>query len=413
MENVKLPPRRDGKIDWRVRRDKKERKAKFSIRTIIVASIALFIGFIIFRMATMETNVNLVTTYKLPKGVSFENVGSVLSNSQWAVAIDGKIVTAGPETKVQPTASTTKMILSLAIMEQKPFDLDSAGETIKITKEMYDKYTWYVSHNGSNTKVAVGEEISEKDALISVMLASSNNMADSLAIWAFGSIEEYQKYATEMLFKLGVSSTKLGTKDASGYDESTTSTPEDLAIIGYHVLKNPVLREIVNKKSATVPVAGEIVNTNKLLGQNGIIGVKTGYIGDPSGYCIISGYLENEHIITVSMLGSKTRERSFNGNLAVVEDMQEVLKPVKLISEGDEVGYYETWWTGKVPVKTVSDFSEVNYEGMMDPEAEILVNALKIKFNDIEYRLELNVPDFERQPNLAQRFLHVFGWKAE
>jgi hypothetical protein len=31
------------------------------------------------------------------------------------------------------------------------------------------------------------------------MLKSSNNMADSLAIWAFGSISEYQKYATEMI----------------------------------------------------------------------------------------------------------------------------------------------------------------------------------------------------------------------
>ena len=387
-------------------------KKTFSIKTVIIAIVILVLGFIIFRMATMEANVNLVTTWNVPEGVSLESVGDVLSNNQWAVAIDGKVATGGENTKVQATASTTKMILALAIMEKKPFELREEGETISITNEMYQKYLWYVANNGSNTKVSVGEEISERDALISVMLASSNNMADSLAIWAFGSIAEYQEYATEMLSRLGVSKTTLGTKDASGYDESTTSTPEDLAVIGYYVLKNPVLAEIVGLKTASVPVAGEISNTNKLLGQNGIIGVKTGYIGDPSGYCIISGYLEGEHIITVSMLGSATRDRSFNGNLAVVEDMQEILIPVKLVSNREEVGYYESWWTGKIPVTSTSDFSEINYIGATS-SSEIQVNALSIRINENEYKIELNVPDFSRKPTLLQRFLHIFGWEAE
>ncbi|MBQ2638453.1 D-alanyl-D-alanine carboxypeptidase [Candidatus Saccharibacteria bacterium] len=362
-------------------------------------------------MATMEADVNLVMTYQVPEGVSLESVGNALSNNQWAVAVDGRVVTSGSDTKVQPTASTTKMILALAVMEKKPFEKGSDGETIMITKEMYDKYAWYIANNGSNTKVEVGEEISERDALISVMLASSNNMADSLAIWAFGSIEEYQEYATEMLNRLGVSNTTIGTVDASGYDESTTSTPEDLAVIGYYVMKNPVLAEIVGLKSATVPVAGEISNTNKLLGQLGIVGVKTGYIGEPSGYCIISGYLEGEHIMTVSLLGSATRERSFNGNLAVVEDLQEVLKSVLLISKGEEVGYYRGWWLEKVPITAAEDFSEINYKGASS-SAEILVNALEMKVEGKSYKIELSVPDFSRKPSLLQRFLHVFGWEV-
>jgi len=383
-----------------------------TVLKIILGVLILFLGFVAFRMVTMEVDVNLVTTYQVPEGVSLESVGNTLSNNQWAAAVDGRVVTSGSDTKVQPTASTTKMILALAIMEKKPFEKDSDGETITITQEMYDRYAWYIANNGSNTKVAIGEEIPERDALISVMLASSNNMADSLAIWAFGSILEYQKYATEMLSRLEVSNTTLGTKDASGYDESTTSSPEDLAKIAYYVLKNPVLAEIVGLKTAKVPVAGEISNTNKLLGQSGIVGVKTGYIGEPSGYCIVSGYLEGEHIITVSMLGSASRERSFSGNLAVVEDMQEVLKPVKLVSSGEEVGYYESWWTGKVPVTSTSDFSEINYHSALI-SAEILVNALEIKIDNNTYKVELNVPDFSRKPNLIQRFLHVFGWEAK
>ena len=418
MENVKTSLRRTFRqaAPRHAKRDflhsPSSRSSKSLILKIIAAILILFLGFIAFRMITMEADVQLITIWDSPDGVSLNSVGSALSNNQWAAAVDGRVVASGTDTKVQPTASTTKMILALAVMEKKPFEKGSNGETITITQEMYDRYAWYIANNGSNTKVTIGEEISEKEALVSVMLASSNNMADSLAIWAFGSIEEYQKYATEMLSRLEVSNTTLGTKDASGYDESTTSTPEDLAKIAYYVLKNPVLAEIVGLKTAIVPVAGEIPNTNKLLGQSEIIGVKTGYIGESSGYCIVSGYLEGNHIITVSLLGSTTRERSFSGNLAVVEDMQEVLKPVKLVSSGEEVGYYESWWTGKVPITSTSDFSEINYHSA-SISAEILVNALEIKIDNNTYKIELNVPDFSRKPNLIQRFLHVFGWEAK
>ena len=73
-------------------------------------------------------------------------MGNALSNNQWAVAVDGRVVASGVNTKIQPTASTTKMILALAIMEKKPFEKDSDGETITITQEMYDRYAWYIAN---------------------------------------------------------------------------------------------------------------------------------------------------------------------------------------------------------------------------------------------------------------------------
>ena len=142
---------------------------KSRILKIIAAILILFLGFIAFRMITMEADVQLITIWDTPDGVSLNSVGSALSNNQWAAAVDGRVVASGADTKVQPTASTTKMILALAVMEKKPFEKGSNGETITITQEMYDKYAWYIKNNDSNTKVAVGEEISEKEALVSVM----------------------------------------------------------------------------------------------------------------------------------------------------------------------------------------------------------------------------------------------------
>lgn len=358
----------------------------------------------------MEADISLTTTFVLPDGVSLENVGKNIKNVKWAAAVDGEIVAGNDKDKVQATASTTKMILALAVLEKKPIKNGEKGETITITKEMYDKYSWYLSHNGSNSRVKVNEKISEYDALVSIMLVSSNNMADSLAIWAFGSISEYQKYATEMLKKWGIKDTVIGEKDASGYDEGTVSTASDLAKIGYIAMKNSVLAEIVGKQAADVPVAGKLTNTNKLLGKSGISGIKTGYIGDPSGYCIVSAYKDGEHIITVSLLDANTRDDSFEKNLAIVKDLQGELAEIEMLKRGDEIGYYDAWWVEKVPIKTEEGFSEINYKGL-DKKIEVDDSELKIMLGEKEYIVVLNVPDFSRQPNLLQRFLHVFGWE--
>ena len=376
------------------------------VLTLFVAIIAL-IG---FRMATMGADLSLVTTATLPEGVSLESIGEGVSGVKWAGAIDGDVIVGKDEKKVQPTASTTKMILALMIMEKKPFKHGEIGEDIVITKEMYDKYGWYLMHDGSNSQVKIGEKISEYDALVSTMLVSSNNMADSLAMWAFGSISEYQKYANQTLKDWGFENTTIGSKDASGYDEGTTSTAADLARIGYRVMLNPVLAEIVGLETAEVPVAGKLVNTNKLLGKSRIVGVKTGYIGDPSGYCIVTAYRTEKHIYTVSLLGSETRSDSFDENLAIVKGLQKQLVDISIVKRGDEVGYYDSWWSGRISLKASENFSDVNYAGA-ENSIEIVSDKLSIKIGENEYEIALDVPEFSREPSFIQRFLHVFGWK--
>ena len=361
-------------------------------------------------MLTMEAETSLNLTYAAPAS-DYSGINYTQGFGQWAAQLNGKnVAKSGENLSVQPTASTAKMIMALAVMEKKPFVLGETGETITITDELYNIYADYVAVGGSTTAMGIGEEISEYDALSSALIASSNNMADSLTIWAFGSIEDYQKYATEMLVRLGAKNTKLGTKDASGYDSSTVSTASDLARIGYFVMREPVLAEIVAKEKAEVPVAGEIPNTNKLLGKSSISGVKTGYIGDESGYCIVSGYKKDEHIITVAVLGSATRDGSFDNNLTVVKELQSKLVDQEIFNRGDEVGYYESWWTGKVALKADESFAEMNYKGA-ENLAEISDDVLKMKIGEINYDVALQVPDFSRKPNIFERFLHVFGWK--
>ena len=381
-------------------------------RKILIIGIFLLIfsiGFLSYRMITMDLSVNFDFNTVKPESVSLANVGSSVNDVRWAAAVDGNIVAGRSDEIVQSTASTTKMILALAVLEKKPLAVHEKGEMIKITREMYNKYVFYLNNNGSNTAVYEGEEISEYDALVSLMLASSNNMADALAVWAFGSMENYREYGMEMLGRLGIKNTTLGTRDASGYDAGTTSTAADLARIGYFVMKNEILSEIVALGSAEVPVAGVIKNTNMLLGKSLISGVKTGFIGEESGYCIVSGYKKDGNIVTVAVLDANTRQESFDENLKIVDDIQRQLVPKRIVSRGDLVGVYRSWWN-EYEVRVSEDFDGVYYDGQ-EFTSEFVDGALEIRIGDKKYSVGVEIGEHEAEPSFWQRFLHVFGWE--
>lgn len=362
----------------------------------------------------MPAEIERYYTFEAP-GAVFDGIELNAGFGQWAVALNGTVISSSAEeSSSQPAASTAKMIMALAVMKKKPFNPGETGEKITVTQDMYNLYSRYVAAGGSVTKVAVGEEISEYEALESALIASSNNMADALAIWAFGSLEEYKNYASEMLDNLGMIDTIIG-PDASGFNTATVSTPEDLATIGKAVLSQPVLAEIVGKPSAEVPVAGLIENTNKLLGVNNIIGIKTGYVGNASGYCLVSGYKEGEEIITIAVMGAPSRQASFDATSALVEKAQTAIKARELVKAGEKIGYYETWWSGKTPITARDDVNGIiitpaRTELFDDSDGNMI---LKIRTAGTQYTTPAIAEDFPKEPTLWQKFLHMFGWNAE
>lgn len=393
----------------------KNKKRKFLIGLAYFGGVIIvgFFTWFTISLANQKAELELNQTYTLPKFVSLDGQFESIKNNH-ALAIDGEVASSS-ETIVQPTASTAKMILGLAVMQVKPFEPGENGEVITINQEYYDRYAWYLRNNGSNTAVAINEEISEYDALMAMFLASSNNMADTLAVWAFGSLDNYREYASKMLSEWGINDTTIGT-DASGFDDGTTSTAADLSKIGEKVLRNPVLAEIVETKSYQIPVAGTIINTNKLLGIDGIIGIKTGFIGDVSGYCLITGYLTGEHIITTALLGAPNRDDSFNESQAIVEKSQDLIKEQKFVSAGDVVGYYDSWWTGQIAIRATENVNGLGWAEAKN-ETELTMDGetgnLRIKIGEYTYNIPVAADEYKKEPSFGDRLGHLFGWQNE
>lgn len=380
----------------------------------IAAVLLLAVAFVGIRMATAPADITFVQTVKMTEFPSLEQIVPADLSEKVAVAIDGRVAYQN-SSEAQATASTAKMITAVMVMEKKPFSLGETGETITINQQYYGRYSYYATHNGSNTRVQLGEKISQYDALASALLASSNNMADTLAMWAFGSFEEYKLYAETRLAEWGLKDTKIGI-DASGYSSTTTSTAADLAIIAQKLMEDPVLAEIVGLKTRTVPVAGELKNTNKLLGKNGILGIKTGWIGASSGYCLATAYEINEHLVTIVLLGAPTRDASFERSKSVIDALQAGLKETEIVKKDQEVGYYESWWGGRTPVVATEEmlvftWAEENPTlelAMKDREKNAeATGELTIHTQNASHSIDVTTRDFQAYPTFLDRLQYA------
>jgi D-alanyl-D-alanine carboxypeptidase (penicillin-binding protein 5/6) len=218
----------------------------------------------------------------LPKNIqlAWPSVGQAAVGS----VEDGLLAHSSNNEKPRPTASMAKVITALAIMEKRPFKLGQAGQSYTMTSEDVAIYRAHVANGGSVMPVYEGMELTEYEALQAMLIASANNIADTLVEREFGSIEAYTSYAQDMVRRMGLSQTIIA--DASGYSSETVSAPSELVAIGVTALKNPVIAEIVAQPQAWIPGVGVIKNTNELLGTEGVVGIKTGTT-DEAGKCLL------------------------------------------------------------------------------------------------------------------------------
>jgi D-alanyl-D-alanine carboxypeptidase (penicillin-binding protein 5/6) len=156
------------------------------------------------------------------------------------------------------------------------------GPTITVTEsDVLDTYRRAERHE-SLVPVAVGEQLTERQALLALLLPSANNVAAILARWDAGSQTRFVAEMNSTARALGMSRTRY--TDPSGYDDATVSTAADQVRIVQRAMRNPVFAEVVRTPSAWIPVAGTVRNTDTLLGHGGFVGVKTGS-DDAAGGC--------------------------------------------------------------------------------------------------------------------------------
>lgn len=262
------------------------------------------------------------------------------------------------------TASIAKIITALSVLQKHPLSLGEAGPTLTLTQQDVNLYDMYLQQGGSLVGVADGEQISEYQALQAMLIPSGNNMADTLADWAFGSEQTYLDFANQYVASLGMKNTRVGS--ASGFQGTTLSTARDLVLLGEAAMQNPTLAQIVSQSSATVPIQGVVKNTNSLLGQNGIVGIKTGNNDDDKGAYLFASKQNLTPKLSVTfvgvVMGAASLEQAMNDSLLLISSAVGGFGQQTVIKAGDIVGRYQVpWLKNSVPAVATQNLSVLTW----------------------------------------------------
>jgi D-alanyl-D-alanine carboxypeptidase (penicillin-binding protein 5/6) len=160
------------------------------------------------------------------------------------------------------------------VLRDHPLRVGQDGPTITLTDADVADTDRRRGQEESVVPVAAGERLTELQALQALLLPSANNVAAVLARWHSGSVERFVARMNAAARSLGMTHTRY--TDPSGYDEATVSTAVDQLRLVDRAMRLPVFASVVATPSATLPVAGTVHNTNRLLGHGGFVGVKTG-----------------------------------------------------------------------------------------------------------------------------------------
>lgn len=355
----------------------REAKSNLSFLVVIIIIIGGYILFALTRpMPAITTSAEDITSPSFSGNFNWPSYGESAVGAQGF----GLLATHGEQVS-KPIASIAKTILALAILKEKPLAKGEPGPSIVMTQNDLNLYNEAVKQNGSNVPVELGENLSEYQILQALLIPSGDNIAETLAIWAFGSQENYLTYANKMVTDWGLDQTHLA--DASGLSPQTVSSAEDLVTTGEKIMASPVLTEIVNQQEVDLPVVGKVKNYNTLLGQNGIVGIKTGNT-DEAGGCLLFSYINQvdskDTTIIGVILGAPSRYQVLTDTTGFIKSNADNYKYFEIAKKDQVVGIAETPWGKKINVIAKEDFSL-----LMVPGEKVQV---KVSLNSINKSLE-------------------------
>lgn len=259
-----------------------------------------------------------------------------------AIGFDGILATSGTDAPL-PLASITKIVTALVTLEAKPLAVEEAGPDIAFTSADVALYNDYLKRYGSVKPVRSGLVLTYRQVLELTVVASANNYTHSLVNWAFGSEEAFLPVANAWLAEHGLDSMVL--TDSTGMNPENVGTASDLIELGKLALADPLVSVLASTKTVSIPNVGDIKNTNKLLGDAGVRGIKTGTL-DEANLLFASDYEIGGDVVTIIgvMLGAKNHKVLDADVLTLLASVKPGFQDVELTVAGREYGSYESVW---------------------------------------------------------------------
>ena len=289
------------------------------------------------------------------------------SSGSAAVGVSGlgKLADSGNETQI-PTASVAKVMTALVVMHDKPLGLGQTGPSITVTDDDVQAYQTDLQQKQSVVAVQAGEVLTQYQALQAMLIPSGNNIAELLARWDAGSVPAFIDRMNERARALGLAKSKFA--DPAGADPATVSTASDLLALAMVAMTDPVIAQIVSLPQVQLPVAGVEYNVNAALGQDGIVGIKTGSgLAEGANFLFAATMTVTGHQVTIfgCVMGQPTLGAAFTAARALIRAMQPALTVKQELARNQAVGGYDTPWGTHSDLISTVDVPLVEWPGMI------------------------------------------------
>ena len=235
-------------------------------------------------------------------------------NARTAILLDyssGEILYEKDADKSIYPASMTKIMTAIVT-----FELIRSGDLDIEDKFTISENAWRLSSAGySSMFIMVGDQVSVKNLLKGIIVASGNDACVALAEGIAGTEEEFAILMTSKAKEIGMENTNFA--NSSGINNiENNSTVRDIMIMSKYLIENyPVEYKYFAEKEFTWDRTGgdpiTQANRNPLLYKNfGVDGIKTGYLAVEKYSLASSVYRNGRRLIAVGSGFNTKKDRS-------------------------------------------------------------------------------------------------------
>ncbi len=259
-----------------------------------------------------------------------------------------------------PIASISKIVTALVTLEAKPLKAGESGPTITFSAADHALYSKYVKLQGTVAPMATGSSMTEHEVMQVALIASANNYAEALADWAFGSEPAFVAATKTWLASHHLDATTL--VEPTGINPANVSTATDLVKLGTLALANPIVSAIVDTPTLTLPGVGTVKDTNRLLGKEGVFGIKTGTLVPAGSNLLFAAHYTvagKRLTIVGAVVGAKDRDTLYPAVTALLTAIKGGFHAVTLAKKGQSFATYSTAWNGAADAVAGADVKAV------------------------------------------------------
>lgn len=314
---------------------------------------------LLWPLYAIEPGITAMTVEPIPAAAATPAWPAVGSG---AVAVEGITGTLASTSDARAIASITKLVTALVVLDAMPLAAGEQGPSFRFTASDRALYWQYRSRGESALDVPVGGALTQFQMLEGILIGSASNYADRLAhnLWPTDAV--FASAARTWMDAHGVAGITI--VDPTGIEPGNTANPAALIPLAQQAMANPVIAQIVAMTSVDLPGAGLVRNTNGLLADAGVVGLKTGSL---DAYNLLAAKDITVGTTKVRLyadaLGQPDTATRVTATRALFARLEQELTRRPSVTEGTTVGRVVTVWGAKSSVVTAADAEVVLWNG--------------------------------------------------